>query len=259
MNADLVLVLEPASPSLNRIDARRSPPLGSILVSNIQIDIVALAEACSLNSNAPWCPIAAVVPPDQPVDPRVLSAFEPRHGAIVQVSAEWLDILGDPSSVQDAARRRPPPPASALAHYVRQRTGRVDVSPALEACLEAGLSREPVQFCSHRSTLSRHLSRFGPLKPHDWTRIAHVVQALCGATSQQIPTVEAVALDAGLDPRTFRARLRRYCGCSYQQARLRLGWEWILEAALLKFGYAGTSRWELLKSPRRLIIKASSF
>jgi hypothetical protein len=259
MIPDLVLVLEPASPRLSRIDASRPPPFGSVLVSNVRVDIVALAEACSLNSNAPWCPIAAIVPPGQSVDPRVLSAFEPRHGAIVQVSAEWPDIIDDPSSVLYAARQRPPPPAAALAQYVRHRTGRADISSSLEACLESGLSDRPQHLCGHRSTLSRHLSRFGPLKPRDWTAIGHLVQALCPVTPLQSPTVEAVALSTGLDPRTLRARLRRYCGCGYPQARLRLGWEWILEAALQKFGYIGACRCELPERSELSITKTASF
>ena len=233
----VLALLDPSSPGLQDYSNDRVPALGSVLVCNLEADIVALAEAYSCHSRWPWCPILVVVPPRLGLDVRVLEAFEPRPGAVAPLLSEWARVESDLRSLKDAVRDRARPSAWMLAKYVCRRTRRKSIDHALDRCLAAGLS--PRENCpiSHRSTLGRHLKDFGPLKPHDWLAVGHLVHTHLAAMSSGCRTVEGAALRVGLDPRTLRSRLLRYCGCSFAHSRVRLGWEWIVEAALRKFGY----------------------
>jgi hypothetical protein len=235
-------IFEPSSSVLLDLDPCRDPALGSVLVCNCEIDVVALAQAYSCHSKSPWCPIAVVVPPRLHIDLRVLEAFEPRPGVLVPVVSEWSDLQADPAPLRKALRRRSLPSSSMIAEYVRRRTDRSDVSASLEACLASGLKRQSISPISHRSTLGRHLRDFGPLKPRDWVAVAHIIQTLWLGSFHGAHTVDGAAFQVGIDPRTLRARLLRYCGCDYTQSRVRLGWEWIVEAALRRFGYVRGSR-----------------
>jgi hypothetical protein len=243
----VLALLEPSSPRLQDYSNDRVPALGSVLVCNLEADIVALAEAYSCHSRWPWCPILVVVPPRLGLDVRVLEAFEPRSGAVVPFLSEWASVESDLRSLKDAVRDRARPSGWMLAKYVRRRTRRKSIDRALDMCLAAGLSPRENGLMSHRSTLGRHLKDFGPLKPHDWLAVGHLVHTHLAATSSGCRTVEAAALRVGVDPRTLRRRLLRYCGCDYMQSRMRLGWEWLLESVLRRFGYVQT--WAV---PRRL-------
>jgi hypothetical protein len=236
----VLAVLEPSSAVLQDYCPSRVPALGSALVCNLAADVVGLAEAYLTHSQSPWCPILAVVPPRLHIDSRVLEAFEPRPGALVPIVSHWINLEADPSPLRRAVIGRALPTSSMLAEYVRHRTGRRDLGHSLEVCLASGLMSDGAVRGYHRSTLGRHLRDFGPLKPRDWIAIGHVVQTLYLGLLQGARTVEGAALRVGVDPRTLRRRLHRYCACDYGQSRVRLGWEWILEAALRRFGYIGS-------------------
>jgi hypothetical protein len=230
-----------------------------MLVCNLEADVVALAQAYSCHAKFPWCPIAVVVPPRLNLDSGVLEAFEPHPGALAPLVAGWTSIEADPDPLRSAITRRPLPSGSTVAGYIRRRTGRADVSASLETCLSSGLQHQTASQITPRSTLGRHLRSFGPMKPHDWAGIGYVVQTLWVAACKGARTVEQAALRVGVDPRTLRTRLQRYCGCGYPQARMCYGWEWIIEAALRRSGYidAPGMAGEAL-SPTRLT-NASSF
>lgn len=74
------------------------------------------------------------------------------------------------------------------------------------------------------------------LLPHEWSRLSELVgwileSCQCGGS------LERKAAHAGIDQRTLRRWLERLPGVSVAQATLTPGWEWILEAALRRFGY----------------------
>ena len=233
----VLAVLEPRSPALQAYTHDSLPALGSVLVCNLEADVVALVEAYSCHSRSPWCPIVVVIPPRCHLDSGILEAFDPSPGAVVPMVSEWGRVESNLRCLKDAVRKRARPSALMLAEYVRLRTRGKAVSSALDACLAAGLSPQENCPISHRSTLGRHLKDFGPLKPHDWMAVGHLVHTQAIVMSSGCRTVEGAALRVGVDPRTLRRRLRRYCGCSYAESKVRLGWEWILEAAMRKFGY----------------------
>jgi hypothetical protein len=234
---EALYVLEPSSAKLLTYQADRTPALGSMLVCNLEADVVALAQAYSSHARFPWCPIAVVVPPRAQLDSGVLEAFEPHPGALAPLVAPWKTIEEDPDQLRNAIVRRPLPAASTMVGYVRRRTSRADVSATLETCFASGLQHQTASQMVPRSTLGRHLRSFGPLKPHDWVAIAYLVQTLWAAGAEGAHTVERAALRVGVDPRTLRTRLQRYSGCAYPEARMCHGWEWIVEVALRRFGY----------------------
>jgi hypothetical protein len=241
MTMEALYLLEPSSSRLLAYQSGRVPALGSMLVCNLEADVVALAQAYSCHSRFPWCPIAVVVPPRLHLDPGVLEAFEPHPGALAPLVAVWTSIEADPDQLRSAIIRRPLPSGSTMAGYVRRRTDRPDASASLEICFTSGLQHQTASQVVPRSTLGRHLRSFGPLKPHDWVAVGYLVQTLWAAASQGARTVERAALRIRVDPRTLRTRLQRYCGCGYPQARTCHGWEWIVEGALRRSGYVASS------------------
>jgi hypothetical protein len=62
MTMEALYVLEPSSSKLLAYQSGRVPALGSMLVCNLEADVVALAQAYSCHARFPWCPIAVVVP-----------------------------------------------------------------------------------------------------------------------------------------------------------------------------------------------------
>jgi hypothetical protein len=238
---EALYVLEPSSSKPYPYQSSRVPALGSMLVCNLEADVVALAQAYSCHAKFPWCPIAVVLPPRLHLDSGVLEAFEPHPGALAPLVAGWTSIEADADQLRSAIIRRPLPSGSTVAGYVRRRTNRADVSATLETCLSSGLQHQTASQVTSRSTLGRHLRSFGPLKPHDWVGIGYVVHTLWAAAAKGAHTVEGAALRTGVDPRTLRTRLQRYCGCGYPQARMCHGWEWVVEAALRRSGYVRAS------------------
>lgn len=230
-------VLEPNTAVLREASSIRAPRLGSVVVCDMAADVFGLADARAFHAAAPWCPICLVSELDGPADWAIRQAFEPRPGLFALLRSGMDDVCQDPDLARHAVLARRPCGPEEVAGYIRMRTGRSDLSATLEACFAAARSGVADSRAPHRSTMSRHLSAFQPLKAHDWTAIGGLAQSWCRRAWSVPSSVESVAGEIGMDPRTLRSRVRRYCGCSFREARARVGWEWIVEAALRVHGY----------------------
>jgi hypothetical protein len=83
--------------------------------------------------------------------------------------------------------------------------------------------------------ISRRLLELGPLGAPDWRWLFHLARLSGG---RDIP-VEELARRHAVSARTFRVQVRRYTGASVKTFRELVGWEWVLEAALRRWGYLG--------------------
>jgi hypothetical protein len=201
--------------------------------------VVAVVEAADRAAAQPWCPVVLVsrsAELDHTV--RVVIDQLDMTPAILTLPGE-ANILA-PNTILTAVNGREKPTSDRLAGYVVTRTGRPEVRLALEECFRRGMSDESALGHYSRSTLGRRLQGFGPLKPHDWTGLARALSLMLGSGApEELPRGALVRLSQAysIDPRTVRAHIRQFTGMTFEQARERPGWEWVIEAGLRREGY----------------------
>jgi hypothetical protein len=186
---------------------------------------------------APWC-IPCLVTGSATATPRVLIAIHELPGQPAFLAGPVVDS-GLAAPVAAAVRTRPVPGGARLADFVVRRTGRGDLRLELSRLLAAPSAGRPVSELPGR-TLRDRLRRFGTFGSHCW----RAVGTLCRlGTRQDGGSIERLATAAGIGPRTLRSWVRRYLDVTIAEYRTRIGWEWVLEAALRHGGYVETPEW----------------
>jgi hypothetical protein len=219
------------------------PPLGAILVADISGErgVVAVVEAAARVATEPWCPVV-LVSRSTGLDHTVKAVIDQLGmvPAILTLPGE-ANLLA-PDTILTAVNAREKPTSDRLAGYVVSRTERPEVRLPLEECFRRGMSDESELESYSRSTLGRRLGRFGPLKPHDWTGLARALSLMLDSGAPGgLPRGALVRLSQAysIDPRTVQAHIHRFTGLTFEQARERPGWEWVIEAGLRRAGYLG--------------------
>lgn len=228
-----LFVLEPEYQACRPAGATTSP-LGAILVADITREdgVVAVVEAATRVAAEPWCPVV-LLSQSASLDPRsetVIGQFE-MAPAILDVAGQ--DDLLDPEPILGAVRDRPCPTPDRLARYVTHRVGRPDLTETLRECFARGLDDSEDGQGMSRSTLSRRLLDFTPLKAHDWSGMARTLSVLLEPDCHLGPSSRR----HDIDPRTVRSHLKLYTALDYSAVRSRPGWEWVIEAALQRWDY----------------------
>lgn len=204
------------------------PPVGTIAVADAVVDLSSLFDLVSLLRHCPWLPSCAVIANAAGERAATVIGLTLADVAVVRVNpGESPDLLM--RSIR-AIQKRPPVSASHLADYIVRRTQRPDFRDSLMACFNS----PPRLFAAaiHRSTVYRKLRRLSGLTPRDWAGVAQLATVLGSHSMSPPPSLESLALTAGTTTSTFLARIVRLLGVSAQAARSRLGWEWVVEAAL---------------------------
>jgi hypothetical protein len=161
-----------------------------------------------------------------------LAAFEPIPGTWTSLYLGDLAHLPFGARVQAAVRRRPVPQATTIAQWVEARLRRPGSASVLAACCgEGGDALRPPR------TLTRRVQALGPLEVRDWRGLARLAQLLAARSSRYPTALETTAFDAEVDPRTLRRWLRLATDQSWSEAASWIGWEWVLESALRRYGY----------------------
>lgn len=205
-------------------------PVGGIIAYDSLGSVSVLSDVLDLHARAPWCPI--VICNTEQIDIRALRRLCAWNEAIVVSSLDASALPKAASELRRTIERRALPDADDIATYVAIRLGRPAIMSTIKASIE--LSRD----CDvgHRSTFNRRLSDLPPFKAHDWRAISMLAVTFQSHSSAD-QSVAACAYADGIDPRTLRSRLQRYIGRI--ESRLRPpGWEWLVETALRRFGYA---------------------
>lgn len=225
-----LLVLEPPYTRLLPAGACR-PPVGAVLVADLTGGIPALADAVLMQRDAPWCPLVTALY-DRRVPAASLAAFEPVPGSFVALYRGDYPELPDPARVLLAVRRRPPPLATTIAQWAERRLGLPGVATTLGACFgEGGDALRPPR------TLTRRVRDLGALEVRDWRGLSRLAQILTTSDPGDLRSLEAAAFSAGVDPRTLRRWLRLATDLPWSEVTGRVGWEWIVEMTLRRFGY----------------------
>ena len=147
-------------------------------------------------------------------------------------------ILNGPAShvsaavVLNAVASRPVPTVPHLVAQVVTRTESVSLGHTLAAIWSDQADRRAVDA---ERTVRYRLRREGGLSRHDWLRVRKLIQVKTGGWNS---SVEEQAHLVGTAPRTLRAWVARYLGCSMRAFRMTAGWEWVIETVLRRGGFA---------------------
>jgi len=205
--------------------------LGTILVSDLAGDVVAVVEAADRHAAEPWCPIVLITR-SPTLSHTITAIIDQFHLAPAMLSLPGEVNLLSPEPILLAVGNRPHPTPEELARYVVVRTERPDLYDTLVECFARGIDTEESRDGVSRSTLSRRLSRFGPLKARDWGAMVRTLNVLL--SEGRLGTLSKTH---AIDPRTVQAHIHHYTDLTFAKARERPGWEWVVEAALRKARY----------------------
>jgi hypothetical protein len=213
------------------------PPLGAVAIAVADSAESVAGDLRPFLRRAPWC-IPCLVTGSATATPRVLIAIHELPGQPAFIAGPVADG-GLEAPVAAAVRSRPVPGGARLADFVVRRTGRGDLRLELSRLLAAP-SAGPVVSELPGRTLRDRLRRFGTFGSHCW----RAVGALCRlGTKQDGGSIERLATSVGIGPRTLRSWVRRYLDVTIAEYRTRIGWEWVLEAALRHGGYVEAPQW----------------
>lgn len=185
----------------------------------------------------PWC-VPCTSLPVEGISGWILQAARRIPGDLVFVPAPD-GIAPTPAQLALAIKQRPIPDAGLLADFITRRLQCFSVRGDLITILDASPARRLTDLDMAR-TLRSHCSKLGRWSPACWYRIGRLAR-LRGGLGQGPVSVERVALDNQLDPRTLRAWLHKYLGTPADALGRHWGWEWVVEAALRNGGYVQSS------------------
>jgi hypothetical protein len=206
--------------------------LGSILILDLIGAEAAIAEAIVWRSRSPWCPLVLIVR-NTIASVKAIDLLTQLHGPHAFIAGLPNDAYPPVDSILQAVRTRPVPTTKCASAYVAERVGEASLCQLLQEAVDLvtqPLSRRPVAAFRR---ISRHLGAYGPLLAPDWRWLFQLARM---SGLGQV-TVEELARRQGVEARTFRAQVRRYTGVSTECFRAWVGWEWVLEAALRRWGY----------------------
>jgi len=227
VHGSALLVLEPpyrATSALRSGDQARELPLGSVVVGVGGSTLAALAALTRLSRQCPWAVPCIVLPPEeQLLEPllRLVSELRGRLVVVTSVSSARSRI----AQVVASVRRREPPTPARLARWLARRLRQRELEAPLRSQFQEALAGIPAEAGLSVATYSRLFSRYGRYCARDWRALA----LLC---VHHATGVDQAPVGTGLPLRTARQYALKYLGETYQVMTGRLGWEWVLEAAL---------------------------
>lgn len=202
-------------------------PLGCLVLAQGNTTIAALAELTALSHRAPWIvPSLALPAPDESAEPLLL-VTELRDRLIVLSAARGGD---DVAQLVAAVRRRPAPSPSMLARWVARRLSTRELEVPLRYQFEQSLDGIPADGARSVASYSRLFSRYGRYTARDWRALARLSAHVLSRTSED--GERSGDSRNRLPFRTASHHAARYLGVRYHVTAERLGWEWVLEAAL---------------------------
>lgn len=194
---------------------------------------------------------------------QVLKAIERTRPQVVLPFHESLD----PGEVSLVLRRPPPSLSASVGEYLAWRGISTDVTTARIIRRTVELS-EQVQtitalarslYMSRRALGRRFMTRSLPVPSH-WLHVARLIRATIRLQNTEYSLFQ-VAYELGYpDGFSLSNQMSRLCGVRPSEARERLGWEWLLEAWLMREWDTGglacrtlSKRGSLLATPTTLI------
>src|SRR4029077_13205652 len=223
-------------------------PLGSVVLASSDATVAGLAQLTAVSHRAPWAVPCLTLPLEQEsLKPQLLLVTELRD-RLVMVRVAGRKVAAEVGSLVAAVRRRPPPAPTMLARWVARRLSSREVEAPLRQQFEEGLCGAPADDARSIASYSRLFSRYGRYTARDWRAVGTLWRAAARRDGGALARLCAHAVcrisgDGGADGqghlpfRTASKYAARYLGVAYHVTAERLGWEWVLEAALRTAGY----------------------
>jgi hypothetical protein len=209
----------------------RALPLGTVVVGLSDNIADALASLAQLTYECPWAiPCLAHPPAQHRLDALFQLVRELRGRLALLTSVEDLKSQGGVIRLARAVRTRPPPTATIMAAWICHRIGQLTLQEPLQRQFEMAGPRPPEAKSPSVATYSRLFRRHGVYTARDWRAIAR----LCWHADS---LGRGGAAGDTLRLRTLMRHAPQYLQVSHHTIARRLGWEWVLEAALRAGGY----------------------
>jgi hypothetical protein len=213
---------------LASLRAGASLPLGTVVVGVSDTTLASLAALTELTHSSPWAiPCLALPAKQEWLEPLLMLVTELRDRLVVVDKSAGLASRLDLRVVVARVVSRPLPTPTSLARWVAERLKDPDVQQPLRSQFEAALESTGAPEDHSVTTYSRLFQSYGPYSPRYWRAIARLcwyAHARAGRTDEH--RGEHLAL------RTAIKHTRKYLQLPHVALGERLGWEWILEAAL---------------------------
>ena len=243
--SQLVVLAPPYRSPTSLATLERGPalPLGSVVFGNGDATIAVLAELTALSYRAPWAvPCLALPAQQQPLEPLLMLVTELRdrlvvvHRAATRVVDDWAHLV-------QCVRRRAVPTAAELARWVARRLRQREVEVPLRHQFEEALHGTPADAGLSVASYSRLFAQYGRYTARDWRALgrlaAHAASGRLGERRMYAP----------ISLRTVCEYARKYLGVPYHFLAERVGWEWVLEAALRTARYVAPERRRVAHRP----------
>jgi len=203
-------------------------PLGTVVIGKGDVTIAVLAELTAMVHQWPWVVPCLVVPANhEPITPLLMLVTELRD-RLVLVGHGSSAASDELQRVLTSVKQRSLPTPGGMAAWIAARVGRSDLEAHLGLQFREALHGVRASTATSVSTFSRVFARHGPYTAHDWRALAR----LCGHASAHFQCSTRF-----LSLRTASHYAKRYLAVPYRVMAERLGWEWILEAALRAGSY----------------------
>ena len=234
----LVVLAPPYRTSTPLVSVERGAdvPLGSLVFGEGDATIAVLAALTAVSYRAPWAvPCLALPPRQEPLEPLLLLVTELRdrlvvvHRSAARSVDDWVQV------VRHVRRRAVPTPAK-LARWVARRLRQRELEVPLRHQFEEALHGTPADIGLSVASYSRLFAHYGSFTARDWRALGR----LAAHAASSLPDERRISGQIPL--RTACEYARRYLGVPYHVLRERLGWEWVLEAALRTANYTSAAQ-----------------
>ncbi len=217
-------------------------PLGTIVHGSGPSALAIVGALAIALRSCPWLvPVVSLPSSEEPLEPLVQIVPELRDR--VAVTHRGALPGGTVVAIVGAVRRRLPPEPLTMGRYCAVRCRYADLLEPLTEQFSHALGTAPATSRSV-ATYSRLFARHGRYTAHDWRALARLAYVICLPTRSRFERddLEAICEDssASVAGRTANRHARHFLAMSLAAARMRLGWEWILEHALRRGGYVSS-------------------
>jgi len=222
--------------SLATIERGAALPLGSLVLGDGDATIAVLAELTALSYRAPWAvPCLALPAQQQPLEPLLLLVTELRDRLVV-VHRSGARRVDDWAQIVRCVRRRAAPTAAELARWVARRLRQREIEIPLRHQFEEALQGTPADAGLSVASYSRLFAHYGTYTARDWRALGRLAAHAASGRRGERKTYAPISL------RTVCEYARKYLAMPYHLVAERLGWEWVLEAALRTARYVAPER-----------------